>query len=253
MLVLPTSSAITAARINPSDPGQIVTAHWSPGESTTRWSSGKEAGPSPAPDLGETQGSGRAAVFTPDGRWVGAAGQDRGLHLWALSAGGGAERVEFEPEHQHTEQVKALTAWPTTPPMIASGGDDTTVRLWTLDPKHLRQITLLGHSDRRPRRSRRGEARRRDRLVESETAADWLAFTPDGVYDSSLEGDRMVSFVFAHEVRPLEQYAEQFHKPQLTDDLRLGTRPRAPRSHTAAVAGDRPTHRASARRPATPS
>jgi hypothetical protein len=37
-----------------------------------------------------------------------------------------------------------------------------------------------------------------------------------------------VSFVLENQVRPLEQYADQFHKFQLTDDLRLGARPQAP-------------------------
>ncbi len=220
---------ITAAEINPSNRRWIVTAHWSPGElgQLVLWDA--QPGQPPRPrTLGEMLGRPHSVLFSPDGRWVGAAGQDKAVHLWSLADGKTPERMTFELDHQHTEQVKALTAWPNAA-MIASGGDDTTVKLWTLDAK-THQASLLGTLVGVPAEPR--EEVLKTRLVEGPARADWLAFTPDGIYDSSLEGDRMVSFVLENQVRPLEQYAEQFHKFQLTDDLRLGARPQAP-LHTA--------------------
>jgi WD40 repeat protein len=220
---------ITAAQINPANRRWIVTAHWSPGTlgQLILWDA--QPGQPPRPrTLGEMMGRPYSVLFSPDGRWVGAAGQDKAVHLWALADGKTPERVAFEPEHQHTEQVKALVAGPTTE-MIASGGDDTTIKLWTLDAK-THQASLLGTLVGIPAEPE--EEVTKNRLVDAPTRADWLAFTPEGLYDSSLEGDRLVSFVLENQVRPLEQYAEQFHKFQLTDDLRLGARPQAP-LHTA--------------------
>jgi WD40 repeat protein len=219
---------ITAAEMNAANPRWIVTAHWSPGRfgQIVLWDA--QAGPQPRPvPLGEVIGRPHSVVFSPDGRFVGAAGQDKVLHLWALQDGK-PTRVTFDPDQQHTEQVKSLAAWPTAS-MIASGGDDTMVKLWTLavDAKAGRATaTLLGTLVAVPPEPR--DEPQRDKLVEASTRADWVAFTPDGIYDSSLEGDRLVSFVLENQVRPLEQYAEQFHKFQLTDDLRLGARPQAP-------------------------
>jgi WD40 repeat protein len=217
---------ITAAQINAANPRWIVTAHWSPGQvgQVVLW----DAQPGGQPRLTfrrELIGRPHSVVFTPDGRFVGAAGQDKVLHLWSIE-NGTPTPVTFDPEQQHTEQVRALAAWPPTPvPMIASGGDDTMVKLWTLDAKTGR-ASLLGTLVAVPPEPR--DEPERGKLVEASTRADWVAFTPEGIYDSSLEGDRLVSFVLENQVRPLEQYADQFHKFQLTDDLRLGARPQAP-------------------------
>ena len=103
---------------------------------------GARTPPRPQRSLGELRGRPHDAVFFPDGRWVAVAGQDKvRAHVWSLDDG------KTAPDHlrtgvQHTEQVKALAAWPTTA-MIASGGDDSTVRLWTLDEK-THKGTLLG-------------------------------------------------------------------------------------------------------------
>jgi len=163
-------------------------------------------------------------TFTPDGRWVGVAGQDREMHVWALGEGRTSTRVRFKPEHQHTEQVKALIALPGTP-LMASGGEDTTIRFWRLDPK-THQGTLLGTLVASP--APREEELPRGPVAGLPTGADWVAFTPEGVFDGSLDGDRQVSFVVEREVRPLEQYAAKFHKFQLTDDLRRGICPPPP-------------------------
>jgi WD40 repeat protein len=218
---------ITAAEISPAgvNPRRIVTAHWLPGQpgQVVLWDVEPGKDPQERVQLGQLTGRPLSVFFSADGRWVGAAGQDKALHIWELAEGRAAVRVQFDPEHQHTEQVKALIAWPSAT-MIASGGDDTTVRLWTLDAKTHRG-TLLGTLVAVPAPVEEGGGIRPDALP---SRADWLAFTPDGLYDSSLDGDRMISFVIDREVRPLEQYSERFHKFQLTDELRLGARPAPP-------------------------
>ena len=88
VLSAPNASAITAARICPTDPRRIVTAHWGGGPIAQvvlwQWEPGK---PSQSRSLGELQGRPRAMTFTPDGQWVGVAGQDRALHVWVLEGG----------------------------------------------------------------------------------------------------------------------------------------------------------------------
>jgi WD40 repeat protein/uncharacterized caspase-like protein len=218
---------ITAAEISPAGvkPRRIVTAHWLPGQpgQIVLWDQVPGQDPQERVELGQLAGRPLAVFFSADGRWVGAAGQDKVLNLWELQEGRAAVRVQFDQEHQHTEQVKALIAWPSAT-MFASAGDDTTVRLWTLDAKTHRG-TLLGTLVAIPAPVEEGGGIRPDVLP---SRADWLAFTPEGLYDSSLDGDRMISFVIDREVRPLEQYSERFHKFQLTDELRLGARPAPP-------------------------
>jgi hypothetical protein len=55
-------------------------------------------------------------------------------------------------------------------------------------------------------------------------------YTPEGVYDGSLDGGQKVSFVLDRQPRPLEQFAQRFYKPGLADELRRGVRPSAPKS-----------------------
>lgn len=219
---------ITAARFNPTNPRAIVTAQLSRSQvaEIILWEPDAAGVRKPNP-LGELFGRVRSLVLTPDARWIGAAGQDGAVHLWTFDAQQRPVRALFELEHQHTEQVNDLIAWPGIP-MIASGGDDTTVRLWALDPKQPK-VGLVGTLSADPPAV---DAPVKPLAMDAQSAAsDWVAYTPEGVYDSSLGGDRAVSFVLDREVRPLEQYAETFHRFQLTDDLRKGSSP-APPKHT---------------------
>jgi WD40 repeat protein len=217
--------SITAAQISPVDSRRVVTAQRLNDQVSvvTIWDCepGKAARPRP---LGEIQGKAHAIVFAPDGRWVGVAGQDRVMRFWVLEDGRLPARVEFEARHQHTEQVHALIAWP-SPSMFVSAGDDTSVRFWTIDPK-ARRARLIGSLVAFP--AVRVETAPLQQAARGAVGADWVAFTPDGMYDSSLNGDRLVSFVQNREVRPLEQFAARFCRFGLTDQLRQGIRPEPP-------------------------
>ena len=240
--------AVAAAQVGPGASPRVVTADWAPGQTGRVIVWDWQPGQPPRPlRLGELSRRPHAVTFTPDGRWVIAAGQDKMLYLWTID-GPRAERVRLDPEHQHAEQIQALAVWSgAVGPVFASGGDDTTVRLWSLDPKEHRGTLVgtlvadpaaLGEDAGQEPAPPKNPAPARGRFtaasasVSVPTWADWVAFTPDGVYDSSLDGDRMVSFVIGQDVRRLEQYAGQFRKFQLTDDLRKGTRPQPP-AHTA--------------------
>ena len=141
-------------------------------------------------------------TFTPDGRWLAAAGADKSVWLWETSRP--RNRIRLTPSPQHNEQVNALVAWPNNR-LIASGSDDTTVRLWGLAEQ-----SLLGT------------------LSAEGGTADWVAYTPDGLFDSSLGGERQVTWLDNREVMPLEQFYDGSHVFRLTDALRQGLRPPAP-------------------------
>ena len=89
--------------------------------------------------------------------------------------------------------------------LIASGSDDTTVRLWGLAEQ-----SLLGT------------------LSAEAGTADWVAYTPDGLFDSSLGGEKQVTWLDNREVMPLEQFYDGSHVFRLTDALRQGLGPRPP-------------------------
>ena len=141
-------------------------------------------------------------TFTPDGRWLAAAGADKSVWLWETSRP--RQRIRLTPTPQHHEQVNALVAWPNNK-LIASGSDDTTVRLWGLAEQ-----SLLGT------------------LSAEGGTSDWVAYTPDGLFDSSLGGETQVTWLDNREVMPLEQFYDSSHDFKLTDELRKGRRPQAP-------------------------
>ena len=205
-----------------------VSAHWSPdGPSrVVLWEWDRAAGPKAARrrPLGEPDGRVLAVVFSADGRFVAAAGDDRRVRVWEIAPGKAPKPVELDgdhPENQHAERVNALVAWPDRP-QFASGGNDTAVKLWGIDagrPGKPPLGTLLGTLSAAPA------------VVGEPGDVDWVAYTPMGVFDASNAGDRAVAFAVDREVRPLDQFAERFHRFRLTNDLRGGHSPE-PAAHS---------------------
>ena len=187
---------ITAARLAPNKPRRAVTGAIN--GQVLLWEEGKEK----PTDLGSLDRTVLALAFTPDGKWLAAAGADKSVRIWETSRP--RQRIRLEPVPQHTEQVNALLGWPNNK-LFASGSDDTTIRLWGLD-----EHKLLGT------------------LSAEQGTADWVAYTPDGLFDSSIGGEKQVTWLDNREVLSLEQVYENFHLYKLTDQLRQGIRPKAP-------------------------
>ncbi|AGA30374.1 WD40 repeat-containing protein [Singulisphaera acidiphila DSM 18658] len=153
-------------------------------------------------DLGSLGHAILAVTFTPDGRWIAAAGADKSVWLWEASQP--RRRLRLEPAPQHSEQVNALVAWPNSR-IIASGSDDTTIRLWKPEER-----ALLGT------------------LSAQQGSSDWVAYTPDGLFDCSIGGESQVTWFDDKVILTLEQVYDRFHVFKLTDQLRQGDHPKAP-------------------------
>jgi len=143
-----------------------------------------------------------AAAFTPDGRWLAVTSADKSVWLWDLA--GRPRRVRLQPLPNHDEQISALLAWPGSR-LVATGSDDTTIRFWSLE-----KSALLGT------------------LSAEQGTTDWVAYTPDGLFDSSIGGERQVTWHDDKGALTLEQVRDQFHVYKLTDQLRRGEPPLAP-------------------------
>ncbi len=205
-------SRITCARSGP-DPSRWIALGTSSGQ-VLLWKDGQDR-PAPLPQM-PSGGPVHALAFTRDGQWLVAASEDRRLRAWSL--GERPQPITLDPSPHHDEQINALVAWPDRP-MVVSGSDDTTARFWSLAERK-----LLGTFSAIPP-APPAKAKPKARPV-PRGASDWIVFTPDGVFDSSPDGEDRVRWSYDGDVRTLEQYERnQYYHFQLADELRQGRRP----------------------------
>jgi WD40 repeat protein/uncharacterized caspase-like protein len=199
--------AITTARVCQTDPGRVVTGTRGGDLFLWEWTKGKRPR---RVDLARSHGEVNAATFSGDGRWLATSwALGKSIRFWSIpQAGGDPKPVTFQPQPHHGEQVGALASWPNGS-MIVSGGDDSAVKFWSLDKQSL-VGTLIAQA-------------REDRL------ADWLAFTPEGLFDGSLPGEAMVKWRVGEKVVTLEQSQDRHHAFQLAREFARGIKPEGPR------------------------
>lgn len=190
-------SPITTAALIPGQPARLLTGH-ADGR-VIRWAAVPDGGPRPT-ELTRLDGAVRALTVTPDATWLAVGGDDKILRLIDLTnANAPARVVRLDPLHD--ERITALAAIPGAP-LIASASEDATIRLWRLTDR-----ALLGTLSAVPE------------------TGDWVAFTPQGQFDSSPGAERRVSWRVGGRVLPLDQFYERYRAFRLTDRLRRGTDP----------------------------
>ena len=190
---------LRSARPDPAHPGRVAAGTLD--GRVLVWEAGQDRPSTLADDF---PGEVRALAFTADGKYLAASGgADKSVHLWDLF-GRRPRRFRFEPAPNHAEVINTLIAWPMAG-LLASGSDDTTIRLW--NPA---RVALLGT------------------LSAEQGTPDWVAYTPDGLFDSSPGGERQVSWRVRDELVGLEQEYDRTHVFRLADQLRQGLRPDPP-------------------------
>ncbi|HEV3167298.1 MAG TPA: WD40 repeat domain-containing protein [Isosphaeraceae bacterium] len=207
---------IAAARLSPTDPRKIIT-----GTRTGRVLSWKAVREQPEATLARLDGAVRALAFTPDGHWLGVAGADKSVRLVPMDRP--REQVRIDREHLHAEQVNTLLAWPEST-LLASGSDDTTVRFWSLTDQTLLGTISAVQETAEPANAAGAGGNR----VGAQLESSWVAYTPEGLFDSSPGGERQVTWLGGDKVQPLEQFYDSCHVFGLCDWLRQGKRPPSP-------------------------
>jgi WD40 repeat protein len=228
------SRDITAAEIRPGAQKQMVTGHNDGRLLLWSWADGNARQERPLQILAEQFfiGAVHAVRFTPEGRYLSAAGF--GPMIWLAEMGADVRPIGnlATPPH-HLEQVNDLAVWPglnqpnkpgpsvpgeaaveLTGPTLISGSDDTTVKFWDLDKRSL-QSTFRAASGASE------SAQSGDRTVVREL--DWILYTADGHFDASDAGRELVRFRHEETAHAMEQFDNtKLYTFGLSDLLRSG-------------------------------
>ena len=167
-------------------------------------------------------------AFSPDGRMLASAGADRRILLWDVETGQSLATLSG-----HADAVRDVAFSPDGKALL-SGGEGGTLLVWNVAAREVRH-TLQGHRAMvssvafspngriMASASWDGSVRLWKADTGAELAAafsleggrDWLIATPQGYYNASLNGGRLVRWRVGEALYPVEQYARRFKRPDL--------------------------------------
>jgi WD40 repeat protein len=204
----PDGRHITCVAIRPGH-GQAVTGNSDGQVHLWNWKDGQGGLAMKELIAGVFAGKVKALAFTPDGKTLAAAGDGTSLGLATMEPQPGQIYDLDALRPHHLEQINSLIAWPDQPILI-SGSDDTTVKFWDLKERKL----WGSFSAARPPDDAADAAPARE--------LDWVFFTPDGVFDATPEGTKLVRFLDGQRAHRMEQLEARNFAFRLGDSLLTG-------------------------------
>ncbi len=131
-------------------------------------------------------------AFSPNGKQVLSGSTDHTLRLWNRTTG------QFERAFEgHTYGVKSV-AFSQDGRNLISGSGDGSIKLWERETGD-NVVTLSGFKN-----------------------GEWIAYTPDNYYVSSVKGDQYVTFRVGNKVYDFAQYANIYKKPEIVKKILQG-------------------------------
>ena len=131
-------------------------------------------------------------AFSPDDKYiVSAHGKD--IKVWSISNGGAVRTMTG-----HKNEIRALN-FSEKGDMIISGDKSGAVKIWNAKTGEL-MITVYGLS----------------------YTEDWVAVTPDGRFDGTEEGIKILHYVNKNKIIPLESFFNKFYTPKLYERIMSG-------------------------------
>ena len=175
----------------------------------------------------------QALAFSPDGHTLASGSVDATIKLWNMSTS------EVRTLSGHSSVVQSV-AFSQDGSKLASGSWDRTIKIWDVRSGNEIQ-TLYGHADqvasvtfyRDGKILASGSADAQTKLWGVPSGAilaslsalnenDWAVVTPDGLFDASRDGMKLMHYVQRNQPLPLDSFFEQFYMPHLLAQVMSG-------------------------------
>lgn len=140
----------------------------------------------------------RAVAFSNDGHWLTSGGIDHSVKVWNVNSGQLVKNLSG-----HSDWVNGV-AFASSGGVLASCSRDGTIRFW--DSNTGQNLAIL---------------------TDVAKGSDWLAVTPDGLFDGSVDGaERLVAWRIQNRTFPPSRFFNDYYTPNLLSRVLVGERPK---------------------------